>query len=144
MLLTQPGGNSFNLIQGSNVLVEAMVEVLGSRVGVLTLKIDEMLLTKLEKNSFDLFTEKLDKILATKLEGDSLDHFAQNLDEMMLTKLDTDSFTARNTEIDEMLATKLEADSLMPIHVELAKLRVDRDTLGQVQAELVTKLSICR
>ena len=48
----------------------------------------------------------------------------------------TSATAERATEIEKMLLTKLEVDSLMPIHVELAKLRADRETLEQVKAEL--------
>ena len=37
-----------------------------------------------------------------------------------------------------MLLTKLEANSLVPIHVELAKLRADKVSSEQVEAELAT------
>ena len=55
------------------------------------------------------------------------------IDDSAVTFHDCDAAAARHAEIDEALSTKLEAGSLVPIHVELAELRADKETLEQVK-----------
>ena len=80
------------LLSRGGVLLEAMLEVVGSRVGVLeaelatlnqtitaqALKTDEMMLTKLEEGSLDTIASRIhvaEEVLLTKLDANSLDLF---------------------------------------------------------------------